>query len=385
MTLTELSSFFKKYKTQELQGRYITPEKIHPLLLKMATDFELKVLGESENKVPIHGIKLGTGAKRLLFWSQMHGNESTTTKALFDFINTLLDTTNTYSQEILSQCTLYMIPMLNPDGANLYTRLNYNTVDLNRDAQDLSQRESVILHDLIAQLKPDVAFNLHGQRTIFSAGTTNKTATMSFLSAAGDKERSITPDRKIAMDIIQIINTYLQQVIPGQVGRYDDGFNINCVGDTLANKGIPAILFEAGHYPGDYDREITRQFVYYGLLTSVYYIATNPLDGSGYEGYFEIPENDKLFYDYIIRNAIINDKKVDVAIQYEEKLMKKSLEFIPKIAAIGDLSSFYGHKEVDALDREIVPENKMIPFEVGNKILKFSILDEVFSTELAKN
>ena len=54
------------------------------------------------------------------------------------------------------------------------------------------------------------------------------------------------------MAIIAELNEMLQEFIPGQVGRYDDGFNINCVGDTLQQLNIPTILFEAGHFPNDY-------------------------------------------------------------------------------------------------------------------------------------
>ena len=78
-------------------------------------------------------------------WSQMHGNETTTTKALIDCFN-LFESNNEFSNTILNSCTLYIIPILNPDGAEKYTRFNSNSVDLNRDAQNLSQAESKVLN-----------------------------------------------------------------------------------------------------------------------------------------------------------------------------------------------------------------------------------------------
>ena len=39
-------------------------------------------LGSSENNVPIYSLKIGTGKKKILLWSQMHGNESTGTKSI---------------------------------------------------------------------------------------------------------------------------------------------------------------------------------------------------------------------------------------------------------------------------------------------------------------
>ena len=39
-------------------------------------------------------------------------------------------------KRILSALTLYVVPMLNPDGAERYQRRNAQNIDLNRDALD---------------------------------------------------------------------------------------------------------------------------------------------------------------------------------------------------------------------------------------------------------
>ncbi|GAA4113996.1 M14 family metallopeptidase [Aquimarina addita] len=385
-TMNILSNWFTTYKESSLSGRYIHLEHISPLLTKLSEKWIIERLGYSENNAPIDLITLGNGPKKLLFWSQMHGNESTTTKAIFDLINVLSDRSNEFSQEILTTCTLYIVPMLSPDGAKAYTRLNHNQVDLNRDAQNKTQRESIILSDLIQRVQPDVAFNLHGQRTIFSAGTSSHSATVSFLSPAGDVERAIVPCRKIAMEIIAEMNTVLQEYIPNCVGRYDDGFNINCVGDTLTSLGIPTILFEAGHYPTDYDREKTREFIFYSLITAIKYIANrDTISGEGYKRYFEIPENGKCFYDIIVRDIMLNGRNVDIAIQYVEELSEKSIKFIPKIVKIANLEKFYGHREIIGNKREIRCENVTVEVIEGAKLLNFCLNDELFSTKLRKS
>src|SRR5690606_11329878 len=141
---------------------------------------------------------------KVLMWSQMHGNESTTTKALFDVLN-YIRTDDSFGSYISQNFTLYIVPMLNPDGAEAYTRVNANAIDLNRDAQNLSQPESVILNEVFRTFKPDFCFNLHDQRTIFSAGKTALPATVSFLTPAEDKDCRITPQRKRSMEIIGIM------------------------------------------------------------------------------------------------------------------------------------------------------------------------------------
>jgi hypothetical protein len=353
MPLEDIKRMFKKYKEKRLFHRYITNAHIELLLENLSDSFHVEIIGHSVLNNPIYGVKIGRGEKRILMWSQMHGNESTTTKALFDLFNSFSDT-NSGLETILNGCTLYVIPILNPDGAIAYTRVNADDVDLNRDAQNLTQPESVVLRKTFEAFKPHFCYNLHGQRTIFSAGTTNKVATVSFLSPAQDEACTITPNRKLAMEVIGVMNEALQKLIPNQVGVYDDAFNINCVGDTFQSKNVPTILFEAGHFKDDYAREMTREYIYSSYVTSLSYIANQEVTGINFELYFNIPENDKCFLDVIIRNASVDNKIVDIGIQYQEILKENRVEFLPKVVKIEKLEHLFGHKEIDANGHEVL-------------------------------
>jgi hypothetical protein len=361
MDIEVIQSLFSKYKENKLSHRYITNNHIEPLLKDLEKIIQVSIIGQSVLGNDIYGLKIGNGSKRLLLWSQMHGNESTTTKAIFDLLNTLLSE-DASVKHILKNCTLCVIPILNPDGANAYTRINANEVDLNRDAQLRSQPESRVLRAVFEDFNPDFCYNLHGQRTIFSAGKTNKPATVSFLAPAQDEACTVTPTRKIAMEVIGKMNEMLQKVIPGQVGVYDDSFNLNCVGDTFQSENKPTMLFEAGHYFNDYGRDKTRHFIYMSLLASLDYISKVDVDGSLYKSYFSIPENDKCFLDVIIRNARIdlNSNLTDIGILFQERLVDSKVCFCPKIEKIEKLNTLYGHKEIDAkghlvLDADSLP------------------------------
>ncbi len=356
MKLDHLKSLYINNKEKALFGRYITNSNIKPLIDALDKNYAIDVIGRSVLDKPIYGIKVGEGNKRVLMWSQMHGNESTTTKALFDLFNTFSNAQDVNS--ILKSCTLYIIPILNPDGAEAYTRINANKVDLNRDAQNLTQPESKVLRAVFNDFKPHYCYNLHGQRTIFSAGNTNKSATVSFLSPAQDQECTVTDNRKVSMEIISVMNNTLQGIIPNQIGVYDDAFNINCVGDTFQSENVPTILFEAGHYDGDYNREFTRELIYVSYLSSLAYIANSEIDGRNYEGYNAIPENEKLFFDIIVRNVSgYAEGLVDIAVQYTETLISGKLEFVPNVIKIEKLESFYGHREIDARGGKVLTED----------------------------
>ncbi|MFY0714735.1 peptidase M14 [Seonamhaeicola sp. NFXS20] len=359
MQTEQIKSLFINNKENTLFGRYITNNHIEPLLKNLKNYCKVETIGYSVLNKPIYGIEIGAGPKKVLMWSQMHGNESTTTKALFDLLNSLKEAEIGLTH-ILKHCTLYIIPILNPDGAEVYTRVNANKVDLNRDAQSLTQPESLVLRKVFEAFKPHYCFNLHGQRTIFSAGKNNKSATVSFLSPAQDKECTVTQNRRVAMEIIGIMNDALQEVIPNQIGVYDDAFNINCVGDTFQSENVPTILFEAGHFANDYNREYTRELIYMSYIKSLCYIAEFNVDGSKIDSYFSIPENEKCFYDVIIRNAAgySNEGLVDIAIQFQETLVDNTLEFMPVVQCIEKLNNFYGHREIDAKGEAVLDDRK---------------------------
>ncbi|NQX85717.1 MAG: peptidase M14 [Flavobacteriaceae bacterium] len=353
------------YREDKLQGRYISNNHITPILHGLPTKFKLDTIGYSVELSPIYSVSVGEGPTKILMWSQMHGNESTTTKALFDLFKYIEDAHST----ILRHCSLVIIPILNPDGAEDYKRLNAADVDLNRDSQRLSQPESKLLRMVFDNFKPDYCFNLHGQRTIFSAGSQNKPATISFLSPAEDENRSVTPTRQKAMNLIVAMAKYLKPILKDQIGRYNDSFNLNCVGDTFQSLGVPTVLFEAGHYANDYHREHTRFYIFEALKAALNYISGD-LVTTNSEGYLDIPENKKLFYDLIIRNAKVNSDCLDIAIQYHEEFDGKTVKFRPKIEKISDLKHHFGHREINANGGEVLKVN-------GKNIKLYEVLDSV--------
>lgn len=346
-----LEELFNQYKEQSIEGRYLTLDHIQPLLDKLNTNNQVQIIGRSILDEPIYSYKIGTGETRIYLWSQMHGNESTTTKALFDFIN-VLNSGSEFAEKMLKTFTFYTIPILNPDGARLYTRENANKVDLNRDSQNLTQPESKILREAFETFQPHFCFNLHDQRTIFGAGATGKPATVSFLAPSYNEEREVNENRLKAINVIAGINDVLQQYIPGQVGRFDDSFNINCIGDTFQFLGVPTILFEAGHFANDYEREITRKFIFFSLLTSFEVICENDLVDNRINDYLNISQNKVVFYDFMYKNIKINYDGIEIitnfVAQYKEELIENKIHFNAYIVELGELENYFGHYEYDA-------------------------------------
>ncbi len=365
--LKDLMKRYSHFRVNEIGGRYLTYSHIRPLIESSRKIFLVKEIGSSSNGIPIHTITVGEGKIKILAWSQMHGNESTTTKAIFDLLQGIaLYPEDPLIRGIMQKLTIKIIPMLNPDGALSYTRVNANNIDLNRDALKLKEKESKLLRRIFKEFNPDYCLNLHDQRTIFSAGPSPYPASLSFLTPAMDQKREIYPERIISMKIISSIVSDLRQWLPNEIGRYSDEYNPNCTGDTFQTLGKPTILFEAGHFPNDYQRETSRKFVMAALLSALSNIALGYWKCHSFEEYYEIPENNKLFYDVILRNAKVNSKVVDIAMQFKEVLKDAKIEFQLNVEKIDETIGYYGHNEIDC-------ENKTVTIE-GHKSVRENVI-----------
>ncbi len=346
-------------------NRYLSSQKWDLLLKSLPFKLPITIIGYSVLNQPIYAHKLGNGKIKVLLWSQMHGNESTTTRALLGLLSHLGSTSGA---RLIEGLTLMIIPQLNPDGSSAYTRLNANKIDLNRDALDLTQPESLALREVFESFSPDFCFNLHGQRSVFAAGKGGKPATLSFLSPAANEQRSNTPPRVKAMQIIALIHKNLQHHIPDQIGRYDDTFNPNCVGDYFTSLGVPTILYEAGHNGLDYDRDFSKEMTLSALI-----LALNSIEDKSYlnhspAAYYQIPENEKDYVDILIKKVDVKTetglfKNQELAVLYQEEKIGEKVFFRPIYHSFSEKTGLLGHRVLDAEEILKVSEVKFLEGE----------------------
>jgi hypothetical protein len=354
-----LELLYRENFEKNLKGRRILFGDIEPLLQKLSSKFEKEILGHSENNIPIYKISVGTGKIKILIWSQMHGNESTGTKALFDLFNFFEKNNDELSEvieSILKKCTIQFIPLLNPDGAIKFIRENAKNIDLNRDAVKKEAKESKLLRDVLDAFNPKFCFNLHDQRSIFNVEGTKNPATISFLAPSEDIERTVTQGREETMSVIVAMNDLLQQVIPNQVGRYTDEFYPTATGDNFQKLGHNTILIEAGHYKDDYERDITRKYNFYALIQGLYFIS-GEYNYLNYKPYYGIPNNDTKFLDIIYKNIKITENNrnqiTDIGIQLKFKVIANKLVMYKHIEKVGDLSDYYSYNYISAENLDI--------------------------------
>ncbi|MCY1079998.1 M14 family metallopeptidase [Archangium lansingense] len=267
--------------------------------------FQLEVVGHSVEGRALYHVSLGTGARHVLLWSQMHGDEPTATTALIDFLEYI----RTHREEpwvsrILSELTLHAVPLLNPDGAERYQRRNAQGIDINRDALALQTPEARTLKALRDRLQPFIGFNLHNQSWRYAVGSTGRPASISLLAAAFDEPRSDNPGRVLAKKVCAVIRDALEPLAPGQVGRYDDSFEVRAFGDNMTRWGTPSVLIETGPWPSRTPDAPLVQLNFVALATALDALASGKAAQADVARYESIPENDSTGLVYLMLKGV---------------------------------------------------------------------------------
>lgn len=394
----QLFDIHEQVKEQSLTKRRFKHRDIVPLIEKLP--FSVEKIGKSFEERDIYQIKMGSGKTKVLLWSQMHGDEATATMALFDIFNFFQaknDGFDALRSKILERCTLYYVPMLNPDGAERFQRRTATDIDMNRDALRFQTPEGALLKKLQDELRPEFSFNLHDKNTKYSAGASGKQATVSFLPTSFNYAKDWNPARTRAMQVICGMHEALQQFIPGYLGRWNDDHEPRAFGDNIAKWGSSLILIESGGYKEDTEKQFIRKLNFVAILTGLQAISEQSYTKFELKTYEAIPNNDRYLFDLLIRNAefVQNGKTIikDIGINISEKNINNATDFVVSsvIEDLGDLSTFWGIKEIDAKGLkvsllkeypEVLQKYKVSEKEIQNQEIN---LDETASFLLTKD
>jgi hypothetical protein len=345
------------YIEKNLVNRRFKHSDIIPLInkIKNTDKFGVKKAGTSIEGRDIFLITYGKGKTKIFLWSQMHGDEATATMAIFDIFNFLSSDENfaELKIELEKKLTIYFMPMLNPDGAEVFQRQNTMGIDINRDAFRLQSDEAKLLLKYFRELKANFSFNLHDQSTRYSVGKTFKPVTISFLAPPFDEKGKMNAVRGNAAKLISKLYKLLSEFIPGHIARYLDEFEPRAFGDLSQKLGTSTILIESGGWKNDPEKQFIRKINFIALLCSFKIIAEKGYNDAKIKTYQSIPENREFIRDIIFRNIsyIKNGKKIliDIAVNLEEINTKDFRNFFYKsiIDDIGDLSGLYGYEDHD--------------------------------------
>ncbi|HTH51937.1 MAG TPA: M14 family zinc carboxypeptidase [Pyrinomonadaceae bacterium] len=319
-------------------------------------------VGTSFQNREIYQIEWGHGPLKVFMWSQMHGDEPTATSALIDMFAYLQKHPKDDAvKQMASALTIRAVPMLNPDGAELFQRRSSQDIDINRDAIDLKTPEAQLLKRLRDEWQPDIGFNLHNQQLLTTVGASPYQATISLLVVYGDAAKTTTPGLERNTRLASAIVNALIKYIPGHIARYDDEYTPNAFGDNFTAWGTPVILIETGgHYGHDEMFVVKVNFV--AFMTALESLASGSEAKESTTPYLSlIPNSSGSLLNFIFRNAnVVNLLPGEPATIATADLgcvtVRRRASFLAptNIRAMGNLANLRGLEEYDASGFNVV-------------------------------
>ena len=356
---TQLYDSYEAYAEKSITTRRFKHEDIMMLVDQLGKDFRVRQVGTSEEGRAIKLITTGNGPVNVLMWSQMHGDETTATRAILDVFHWLQgdDQFNKERTLIKSKITWHFMPMLNPDGASRFTRRNHFGIDINRDAIHLQTPEGRTLKKVRDSLNADWGFNLHDQ----GRGTSvegKKPATISLLAPAFDVAKTVNEKRGDAMQLAKRMFDQITQYVPGQIGIYDDTFEPRAFGDNIQKWGTRTILIESGGYQDDYEKQYIRKLNFVLLITAAHAIASGAYEQTPVADYKKIPLNGSArIRDLIIKNVQYEGLMRDIAFDRNEWDSEDYRHYYAQayVTDLGDLRTSSAYFTLDAAGYEVLP------------------------------
>jgi hypothetical protein len=294
----------------------------------------------------------------------MHGDEPTATAALLDVLSWLGENRQEATvQQLLRNLTLWIVPMLNPDGAQRTQRWNAQEIDINRDALRLSTPEGRFLKTLRDRVKPTIGYNLHNQNPNLLAGAKGHQAAISLLSVPGDAELSETKGTQRTKQLAVKVKDLVTSMGAGRVSRYDMDYTARAFGDSMTRWGTPTLLIETGGWAGPDEAARLVRLNFVALIGSLSALADGSIETINAGDYAQIPLNlrDSLTT-LVVRNARLAGGRglppftADLSFVIPGAFAGDTTRHRePSVVEVGDLSYARGLTELDATGLLAVP------------------------------
>ena len=367
----------EKHRVSAIASRRFTHSELWAALdpFVQAPGLHAVEVGRSLQGRPIRAVTFGTGPVSVLLWSQMHGDESTATMSLADLISWFASPAPEHAalrNTLATKLRIVMIPMLNPDGAELFQRENAVGVDVNRDARNLATPEARALKSLRDSIKPAFGFNLHDQNARTLTGNNGNQVAIALLAPAADEDRTYGPTRTTARLLAAVIASVLKAEIPGRLAKYSDAHEPRAFGDLMQQWGTSTVLIESGAMTGDAEKQKLREVNVIAILSALGAIADGSWRNADPDAYESVPTNSRSAVDILVRGGSLvlpgaEPVRVDVALNYEEPVARRE----PRVREVGDLARAIALDTLDVPGMYLHPAQSMLTDRNGMRWIRF--------------
>ena len=352
-SLPDLSVLHEAYCLPTLRTRKFTHQELWTLLEALteeSPDIQLAEIGRSARGRALRSLTFGTGPVRVLLWSQMHGDEPTHTMGLADlFAYWRREPEDPRVAKLRDGLTVVAVPMLNPDGAERFQRLNGQGIDPNQDARAWATPEMRALRDLFHRVRPHFSFGLHDQSVRKRVGRSDRLTALALLACPFDEARQDNDARRDAKRVCGVIRGAVEPMVGGRVARFEEEYDPKGMGEYAISQGSSSILLEAGFWPDDPEKQFLRRVSFVAILSALETIADGSYAGIPTDAYETLEENDEEVHDLLLRGGRVvvpglEPYRADVGIDFDSPLDLDG----GRVVAVGDLSGTAARETLDA-------------------------------------
>ncbi len=311
---------------------------------------EVRRIASSPEGWPIQSVAFGNPqGRRVLVWARQHGDEPECTAALMTVLHRFANhsATDPIAARILDGCRFLVVPMVNPDGVEAFTRANALGIDLNRDARNQATSEGRALVAMQREFDPEFAFNLHDMRPRRTTAEADPDiVAIAFQSCPFDEASSDNPQRlkakAVIAEMLEAVGAKTRHV-----ARYKSEFLSRGFGDAMMAWGVSSILIESGSATraegGD---DFAARLHALALLCGLNAIASRADERADARLYETIPLDEGTFdFDGLLKGGELLDVRTGLTVRSDAGWQTESADvrvdeqrqFIGRMVGVGDL------------------------------------------------
>lgn len=330
--------------------------ELRELVARSGGMFTMEDAGTSVEGRALSVVRMGNGPRRVMLWTQMHGDEPTATLAMLDIMNGMIGwRAEPWLVTMLQDISIVVLPLLNPDGAERRERLNAAGININRDALALASPEAQVLRAVHERFRPDFGFNLHDQE-LSSVGDAPVATALALLAPPPTADKQTTSTRLRAIRLAAHIARTVGPHAEGNLTRYDDAFEPRAFGDWFQGAGTSTVLIESGHRAHDPEKAFSRKLNVIGILSALRSIGNHCYVDTELDHYHRLPLNGKRIFDILLRGVELQhqgvwSRTVDVGLAFQKDHASVLIK------EIGDLHTHGGLEVIEVARRMISTEH----------------------------
>jgi hypothetical protein len=178
------------------------------------------------------------------------------------------------------------------------------------------------------------------------------------LAVAYDKPQTENDGRKLTRKLCAVIRESLEPFASGQIGRYDEDFEVRAFGDNLTLWGTPVVLIETGAFPAATPDPFLVRMNFVAIISALDSLATGSVDKADAKRYDSLPKNESKGLYILVRNATVvagtgvKPFTADIGISGVRRVRtvagERQVYMQTSINDIGDLRTYAGLRTIDA-------------------------------------